>query len=67
MEVADEFQPQAQEKGQILDETGAHLPARIEGNPSQIRQVYRSLIVSFPHLQTAPGHQSHHRAIERVT
>lgn len=43
-EMADEFTPQAREKDQILDFTPPIAPAPVNGDPLQLRQLFRNLI-----------------------
>jgi signal transduction histidine kinase len=43
-EMADEFTPQAREKDQILNFTLPSGPVQINGNPLQLRQLFRNLL-----------------------
>jgi signal transduction histidine kinase/DNA-binding response OmpR family regulator len=43
-EMADEFTPQAREKDQVLNFTLPSVPVQINGNPLQLRQLFRNLL-----------------------
>jgi signal transduction histidine kinase/DNA-binding response OmpR family regulator len=43
-EMADEFTPQAREKDQVLNFTLPSAPVQINGNPLQLRQLFRNLL-----------------------